>query len=72
MSKKKVKIEKSESLSKNAWRKFKKDKLALFGLSIIIFSAIIAIFGSHLRPDKSEHANQRIAEIKFQQPGFLP
>ena len=70
MSKKKVKIEKSESLSKNAWRKFKKDKLALFGLSIIIFSAIIAILGSHLRPDKSEHANQRIAEIKFQQPGF--
>lgn len=70
MSKKKNKIEKSESLSKNAWRKFKKDKLALFGLSIIIISSIIAIFGSHLRPDKSEHANQRIAEIKFKQPGF--
>jgi ABC-type dipeptide/oligopeptide/nickel transport system permease subunit len=35
----------SRSLASDAWRRFKKNKLAMFGLALVLFLLIVAIFG---------------------------
>lgn len=60
----------SDSLSRNAWRKFRKDKLALFGAFVLIVAVVISIFGSLLRPDKTEDVVQTVSNIELQSPGF--
>lgn len=69
MGKKKENIS-SKSLSKIAWQRLKKNKLALFGLVIIAFAFIIAVMGPMIRPDGTPMANDQILEITTQQPGF--
>lgn len=45
-------------------------KTAVFGLVIICFTLIIAILGYWIMPDNTPNANNRIAELKKQSPGF--
>jgi peptide/nickel transport system permease protein len=48
-----------------AWRKFKKNQPAIFGLFIIAAAALIAILGGLIRPDSSPDANtQQLALAK--------
>ncbi len=61
---------KSESLIGETWRKLIKNRLALGGLIVIAFFAIIAILGANIRPDRSSDANNQILEISRQKPGF--
>lgn len=61
----------SESLQHIAWKKLKKNKGAVFGLSIIILSIFIAIFAYVIAPDSSPYANRMIVEIAGQKPGFI-
>jgi len=42
-----------------AWYKFKKNRLALFGLIILIGACIVAILGSIIRPDGTPDANDQ-------------
>jgi len=69
MAKKKKDIA-SKSLSKIAWQRLKKNKLALFGLVIIVCAFIVAVLGPMIRPDGTPMANDQILEITTQQPGF--
>ncbi len=69
MGKKKKNIQ-SKSLSQIAWMRLKKNKLSMFGLAIVLFAIIIAIFGPLIRPDGTPKSNDQILEITTQKPGF--
>ncbi len=62
----------SENLSPNqkAVRRLKKNKPALFGLGLIAFSIVVAIFGYVLSPDSTPNANDQLPTIALKDPGF--
>jgi peptide/nickel transport system permease protein len=60
----------SESLSKQTWRKFKKNKLGMFGLSLILIATIISICGYLITPDSTPFANDQKPELHIKKPGF--
>jgi len=60
----------SESLSKQTWGRFKKDKLAMFGLCLIIFATVISILGYAITPDSTPFANDQKPELHIKKPGF--
>jgi len=60
----------SDSLSKNAWRKFRKDKLAVFGACVLSLCILVAMFGSLIRPDQTEDVQQTSSNIELKPPGF--
>lgn len=53
-----------------AWRKFKKNPLAVTGLVIILLSIILAGLGYTICPDKSPSANTQHLELAARKPGF--
>ncbi len=57
------------SLSKIAWQRFLKNKLALFALVYIGLISLIAILGYLITPDSTPFANNQILEIATQKPG---
>lgn len=61
----------SESLSIQTWRRFKRDKLAVFGLILIGISSIISILGFLITPDSSPYANDQKPELHIKKPGFV-
>lgn len=52
------------------WKRLKKNKGAVAGLIIIVFSILIAVFSYFIAPDPSPYANRIILEIRKQKPGF--
>ena len=54
---------KSRSLSYQAWKRFKKNKVAMFGLFVIGFSTIIAILGPLVQPDSTPNANEMALQL---------
>ena len=62
----------SENLSPNqkALRRLKKNKPALFGLGLIAFSIVVAIFGYVLSPDSTPNANNQLPTIALKDLGF--
>ena len=60
----------SDSFFKNAWRRLKKNKGAMFGLIVIAIAVIVAIFAYFIAPDKTPNANRIIVEIDGEKPGF--
>jgi peptide/nickel transport system permease protein len=60
----------SNSYSQNAWRRLKKNKGALFGLVVISFAVIVALFAYIIAPDKTPNANRILVEIDGEKPGF--
>ena len=52
------------------WKRLKKNKGAVAGLIIIVFTILIAIFSYFIAPDSSPYANRIILEIRKQKPGF--
>jgi hypothetical protein len=70
-SKKKKNIDfTSQSLTKQTWIRFKRDKLAMFGLCLIIFATTISILGYLITPDSSPYANDQKPELHIKKPGF--
>lgn len=59
-----------QSLSYHAWQHFKKNKLAVTGLIVIIFCMLVAIFGFAITPDSTPDANDQILELSKKPPGF--
>lgn len=57
------------SLTNIAFRKFKKDKLGLFGFSIIAVTFLVSLFGVSFFPDSSPNANQMNIELATLSPG---
>jgi peptide/nickel transport system permease protein len=60
----------SQSFQAAAWRRLKKNKGAVFGLIVIIFSVLVAVFAYFIAPDPSPNANRIILEIGGENPGF--
>jgi ABC-type dipeptide/oligopeptide/nickel transport system permease subunit len=56
--------------ARNAWRRLKHNKGALFGIIIIAAAIFIAVFAYWFSPDSSPYANRMIVEIGGQKPGF--
>ncbi|HEV7622067.1 MAG TPA: ABC transporter permease [Flavisolibacter sp.] len=65
-----VMIEETQSFSRSAWKRLKKNKGALGGLLLILFSITVAIFGYFIAPDHSPFANRIILEIGSKKPGY--
>ena len=59
----------SESISKIAWKKFKKNKQGNVLLYFLCSLIIIAVLGYLITPDKSPYANEQLLEIRLQKPG---
>lgn len=58
------------SLSRIAWRKFRKDTLGVFALCSILLSILVSVFGYLIFPDSTPYANQMHLELSKQKPGF--
>jgi peptide/nickel transport system permease protein len=52
------------------WKRFKKNKLALYGLVIIFISFLISILGYTIMPDSSPMANDMSLQLTTRKPGF--
>ncbi|MFC2176288.1 ABC transporter permease [Bacteroidota bacterium] len=61
--------EKGTSLGALAWRKFRKDWVAIFGVIVIVFAVLIAILGPIITPDPTPNANRQIIELAAKKPG---
>jgi len=53
-----------------AWKRLRKNKLAMLGLLVILLSLGVALFAYILNPDPSTDANEQTPELALQQPGF--
>ena len=60
----------SFSFSQNAWKRLKKNKGAMIGLSIIGLSVLIGIFAYFISTDSTPNADRQIVEIQARKPGF--
>jgi peptide/nickel transport system permease protein len=72
-SKKKIEVDvefKSRSLSHHAWKRLKRNKLALFGIGMIVCALLVVILGPLIRPDFTSQANDQILPISTHKPGF--
>ena len=61
----------SESLTAETWRRFKRQKLSVLGLIIIIFASLVSILGYLITPDSSPFANNQKPELHTKPPGFV-
>jgi peptide/nickel transport system permease protein len=60
----------SKSLYSIAIARLKRNRLAMFGVYIIIFSSVVAILGGNIRSDSTKDANNQILSIQRKPPGF--
>lgn len=63
-------MDQSFSFSQNAWRRLKKNKGAMIGLSVIFLSFLTAVFAYYISTDSTPNANRQIVEIQAKKPGF--
>lgn len=60
----------SESLSRQTWLRFKRNRLSMFGLFLIGFATVVSILGFLITPDSSPYANDQKPELHIKKPGF--
>lgn len=60
----------SESLSRQTWMRFKRNKLSMFGFVLVILATVISILGFLITPDSSPYANDQKPELHIKKPGF--
>lgn len=70
MSKTDKKQVESRSLSYQAWKRFKRNKLAMSGLLVIAISVFVFVAGYLLMPDSTPDANDQKPELQIKPPGF--
>jgi oligopeptide transport system permease protein len=58
------------SFTKIFWKKLRRNKGAVFGLSIIVLALLTAVFAYVLAPDATPDANRIIVEIAAKKPGY--
>jgi peptide/nickel transport system permease protein len=61
---------KNSSPGARAFKRFLKNKSAVTGLIIILFSVVIAILGYCITQDSTPDANDQILQITNKEPGF--
>jgi len=52
------------------WQRLKKNKPAIFGLAVIVFSVIISVFAYVIAPDSTTYADLQTVEIQAKPPGY--
>ncbi len=60
----------SGSLSRLAWKKFKRNPQGMIALVVIVFALMLGLFAYLIIPDATPDANRQILEIATQKPGF--
>jgi peptide/nickel transport system permease protein len=60
----------SNSLSRAAWKRIRKNKLAMLGSIIIGICLMVAVLGYVITPDATPDANNQLLEISKKPPGF--
>jgi peptide/nickel transport system permease protein len=65
-----ITLERSRSLSYMAWKRFRRNKLSMIGLGVIIISAIIFVSGYLITPDITPDCNDQKPELQIKPPGF--
>lgn len=60
----------SGSLTHEAWRRLKINKLSMAGLFFICFAVLISIAGYLVTPDSTPFANDQLLEVSNKKPGF--
>ena len=60
----------SASLSRQTWLRFKRNKLAMFGISFIALACVVSILGYLITPDSTPYANDQKLELFIREPGF--
>lgn len=68
--KKKIIDFESESLSRQTWKRFRRNKLAMLGAFIIAAACLVSILGYLITPDKTPYANDQKLELAVREPGF--
>src|SRR5436305_7431657 len=58
------------STNRSAWQRLKRNKGAMFGLTVICVSVLVAIFCYFVATDRSTNANRMVVEIGGRKPGF--
>lgn len=58
------------SFRAQTWKRFRKNKGALFGLFIIILAVLVSISGYLIAPDNSPNADLQTVEIQAKKPGY--
>lgn len=66
---KKSKSIESLSLSSNAWRKFRKNKIAFASFCFILLTVVVGILGYLITPDSTPDANNQILQLSVKPPG---
>jgi len=66
---KKSKSIESLSLSSKAWKKFKKNKIALGSFYFILLTTAVGILGYLITPDSTPDANNQILQLSVKPPG---
>ena len=60
----------NSSLTNIALKKFRRNKLAMFGAILICISILVSIFGYIISPDNSSNCNEQFLELTTKKPGF--
>ena len=60
---------KSASLSHEAWRRFRHNRLAMISLAVIGLFALVALLGYAITPDHTPYCNQQYLELATLKPG---
>ncbi|MGD0710198.1 MAG: ABC transporter permease [Bacteroidales bacterium] len=58
------------SLSSLAWKRFKKDRLAMGSFLFVIFATLLATLGYLITPDSTPFANEQHLELAAKKPGY--
>lgn len=56
--------------ARHAWRKFRKNPLAMAGSAFIVLVTLVSLLGHTIRPDKTINANNQNLLLSRQKPGF--
>ena len=60
----------SYSFAAETWKRLKKNKGAVLGLTVIVFTVLISIMGYFIAPDSSPNADLQTVEIQARKPGY--
>src|ERR1039457_6010096 len=60
----------SISLNQKAWKRLKRNRSAMFGLFIVAFATLLAVFAYAVAPDNSPSANEQILQLETHPPGY--
>ena len=59
-----------QSPSALAWQRFRKNRLGMVSLGLILVEAVLALFAYYIIPDPTPNANRQLLELSTRKPGF--